>query len=113
MIVRKNEAKEFKNSNNCVAYEYLLNDEDINVALIKINGRYPEKGFVLNEISKEICFITKGGGKVVVEGKEIELNEGDAILILPNKKYFFEGNLEIVVSCTPTWKIEQHKLVEE
>lgn len=41
-IVRKNETREFKNSEQCIAIEYSLEDKDINGAVGKISGRYPE-----------------------------------------------------------------------
>ncbi|UCD04235.1 MAG: cupin domain-containing protein [Candidatus Woesearchaeota archaeon] len=111
MIVKKNSRIEHENSKKCIAYEYPMGDKDINVALIKINGRYPNEGEVTNEVVKELSFVAKGFGKVVIDKKEYTLEEGDAILILPKQKYFFEGDLELVISCNPAWYPEQHKQV--
>ena len=69
-IVRENESKKFKNIENCIATEYPLEDKDINMAVVKVTGRYPEKGRVTNLKCKELTYITRGSGKVVVEGKE-------------------------------------------
>jgi mannose-6-phosphate isomerase-like protein (cupin superfamily) len=87
-------------------------DKDINVAYVEIRGRYPDKGRVTNEVCKEMAYITEGKGKIVVEGEEIELNELDLILLEPGERYYWEGNLKMVVPCTPAWYPEQHKEVE-
>ena len=48
----------------------------------------------------------------MVEGKEVELQEGDMILIEPGERYFWDGNLTMFVPCTPAWYPGQHKKVE-
>lgn len=111
-IIRKNQTKKFQNSNTCTAIEYPMEDKDINGAIIELSGRYPEKGRVVNMKCKEIAYVIEGSGKVVVEGEEITLNEGDLVLIEPEEKYFWEGNLKMFVPCTPAWYPEQHKEIE-
>ncbi len=111
-IVYKNQVERFKNSESCTAFEYPLGDKDINGAVIELNGRYPGKGRVINLKCKELAYVIKGSGKVVVEGKEIKFQEGDLILIEPGEKYFWEGDLTMFVPCTPAWYPEQHKEVE-
>lgn len=111
-IVRKNQTKIFKNSDTCTATEYPLGDKDINGAVIEVKGRYPKKERVVNLKCKELAYIIKGSGKVVTEGKEIKLRKGDLILIEPEEKYFWKGNLTMFTPCTPAWYHEQHKEVE-
>lgn len=111
-IVRKNQTKEFKNSNQCTAIEYPLGDKDINGCVIKLNGRYPDKGCVVNTACKELAFITKGSGKLVVEEQTTSFSGGDLILIDKNEKYHWQGNCEMFVPCVPAWYPGQHKAVE-
>ncbi|MDO8663406.1 MAG: cupin domain-containing protein [Candidatus Wildermuthbacteria bacterium] len=111
-VVYKNQTKEFKNSDKCTAIEYPLGDKDINGAVIELTGRYPGKGRVINLRCKELAYVIKGSGKVVVEGKEVKLQEGDLILIEPGEKFFWEGNMTMFMPCTPAWYPEQHKEVE-
>ena len=40
-----------------------MKDEDLNGAVAKIDGRYPKKGRVVNQKSKELAFIAKLGMK--------------------------------------------------
>ena len=111
-VIHKDQAEKFKNSNTCTAIEYPLGDKDINGAIIELNGKYPEKGRVVNLKCKELAYVISGFGKAVVEGKEIKLQEGDLILIEPGEKYFWEGKLTMFVPCTPAWYSEHHKEIE-
>ncbi|MCX6758616.1 MAG: cupin domain-containing protein, partial [Candidatus Nealsonbacteria bacterium] len=78
-IIKKSQRNEFKNGAYCIAYEYPASDRDINGALIKLSGRYPEKGFAMNKISKELAYVIKGEGKVVIGEKEFLIAEGDLV----------------------------------
>lgn len=111
-IIHKNQTKIFKNSEACTAIEYPMEDKDINGAVIELNGRYPDKGRTVNLECKEMAYVIKGSGKLVVEGDEVKLNEGDLVLIEAGEKFFWEGNLTMFMPCTPAWYPEQHKEVE-
>lgn len=111
-LVKKSEAKSFQNSPVCTAYEYSLDDNDLNAAVIELKGRYPDSGRVVNKECKEIVHIIKGSGKVFINDNEIELNEGDQLLIEPNEKYYFDGEMTFIAPCAPAWYPEQHKEVE-
>jgi len=110
-IIRKNETKSYKNIDQCIAIEYPLGDKDINGAVIKLNGRYPDKGKTVNTNVKEMTYVIKGEGKIVVNNKEEKLKEGDLILIYPMEEYFWERNLEMFIPCTPAWTPQQHKII--
>ena len=111
-IVKKNQTIEFKNSETCVATEYPINDKDINIAVVKIiNDRYPQKGWAVNEVCKEMVYIISGKVVLTTESKTSELKTGDVVLLDPGEKYFWEGNCEMVVPCSPAWYPEQHKLL--
>jgi mannose-6-phosphate isomerase-like protein (cupin superfamily) len=111
-IIRAKEAKKNKNSDRCIAAEYPLEDKDINAAVVEVTGRYPEKGRVTNLKCKEILYITKGSGKIFIEGEAVDFNEGDEILIEPGEKYYWDCQATMVAACTPAWYPEQHKEVD-
>ena len=111
-VVYKRQTKRFKNSEVCTAIEYPLGDKDINGAVIELSGRYPDRGRVINLKCKELAYVIKGSGKVVVEGKEIKLKEGDMVLIEPKEKYYWEGKMIMFMPCAPAWHLEQHKEVK-
>jgi len=65
-----------------------MNDKDINGAVIELNGRYPKEGRAVNLKCKEMAYVIKGSCKLVLEGEETLLNEGDLILIKAGEKYY-------------------------
>lgn len=112
-IIRKSEREKYVNPTS-VVYEYPLGDKDINGAIAEINGRYPERGYAVNNECKELAYVVSGNGKIVVEGKEILLAQGDVVSIKAGEKYYWSGNMELFLACTPAWYPEQHKnIVDE
>lgn len=111
-VIHKTQTKEFKNSDVCTTIEYPLGDKYINGAVVELKGRYPDKGRVVNLKCKELAYVIKGSGRIVVEDKVIKLQEGDLVLIEPREKYFWEGNLVMFVPCIPAWYPEQHEEVK-
>ena len=111
-IIHKNQSQIHKNDEACLAAEYPMADKDINGAVIELTGRYPDKGRAVNLRCKILSYVISGNGKVVVEGEEVNLNQGDLILIEPGEKYFWQGNLKLFISSTPAWSPEQYKEVE-
>lgn len=111
-VVKKSDRIKHFNSSVCIAHEYTHNDKDISVAFIELTGRYPDKGRSINQICKMVILVAKGEGKVEVDGNTFMLNEGDAILIDPNQKYFLEGKMDLVISSHPAWYPEQYVKLE-
>ena len=99
---------ERKNSEHCVVTEFPIKDHDINFAIVKVLSRYPDSGFATNTVSKEIIYVQEGTGKVVVNDVGYALIKGDVVLISPNEKFYWDGNMTLHISCTPAFTPEQH-----
>ena len=112
-LVKLNEAKKFVNPKSCEVLEYELNDPDINCATAKITGRYPNTGYCMNEKCKELIYVINGTGTLNKENEIISFEKDDVILINKGEKYYWNGNCEIVMPCTPAWYPEQHKIIEK
>ena len=102
--------RSFTNSKVCTGIEYPLGDKDINATVIRLKGRYPDKGVALNIKCKEVAYVIKGSGKLTVGNKTVELKVGDVVLVDKGEKYFWEGNMELFMPSTPAWYPEQHKV---
>ena len=112
-IIKKSQTNIHKNSDNCVAHEYPFEHPDINMAIIELTDRYPESGYVLNEICTEIAYVMSGDAEVVFkDGTQVSLTVGDAILLEPNEPYYWNGTCTLCIPCTPAWNPDQHKVVE-
>ncbi len=56
-------------------------------------------------------YVLKGFGKLVTETQTAHLSAGDAILIPPGEKYYWEGNLTVAISAAPAWYPGQHRTI--
>lgn len=111
-IINFKDAEKFDNKTAAV-FEYNLNDKDINICYCKINGRYPIAGFAKNKKCKELAFVLSGEGLVNIENKTFKLQAKDVVLIDKNEKFFWEGNLELVLPCAPAWNVNQYETIEK
>lgn len=114
-IVKKEVAKTIKNSETSKLLEYSieLKEKDIDFCINRISGRYPEKGYCMNEKCKEICYILEGKGSINKKDESIEFNKGDVILINKGEIYYWDGNCKIIMVCTPAWYKKQCKLIDK
>ena len=112
-IIRNKEAVKGSNSDKCKTIEYSFNDKDIDLGIAEITGRYPESGYCVNLVSKELIYVLDGSGKLCFENESIEFTKGDAILIENNEKYYWDTTYcKVSMTCTPSWNNEQHKLID-
>jgi len=94
----------------CEVLEYPLDDKDINCAVAEINGRYPEKGYSTNQVCKELVYVIKGNGTLYIKnGKSVNFNQKDVILIDKGECFYWEGICTLILPCTPSWYPEQYE----
>lgn len=97
------------NSSTCTVHEYGAGG-NIDMAVANINGRYPEHGSVVNEVSDEAMYVIAGAGQIATNDTTVTVSEGDVVLIEAGEAYYFEGAaLKVAMSCTPPWSPDQHK----
>lgn len=97
---------------SCTVTEYALGHRNLDLAIAKINGRYPLEKWALNEISAELGYILEGNGKVVTEKGEQLLSKGDAVIIEAGEKYYWEGKMDVLLTCHPIWSPNQHQVID-
>lgn len=102
------------NSSTCTIYEYGGND-DIDGAVAKINGRYPQIGWAMNTEVSEIIFVLDGEGTLVTKDKEHRhtLEKNSMMLIEKGEAYHFEGKFRLFIACTPPWNSKQYVISEK
>ncbi len=107
--IQKSEATRIANSDQCEVLEYPFDEKDINGSVISVRGRYPESGYALNKVCKEIVYITRGSGVLgLSDGTQAGFKQGDSLLIDANEKFYWEGNFESYMACTPAFDPDQH-----
>ena len=112
-IIKSNDAEKGTDSNECKTIEYSFGDNDIDLGVATITGRYPEEGYCVNTICKELIYVLEGSGKIYFENESIEFSEGDSILIENNEKYYWKAKYcKVSMACTPSWSPEQYKVIQ-
>lgn len=111
-IIRQSDSVVFKNSATCEVNEYPFNDPDINIGTAKLDGRFPESGYLVNETVKEYVYVVSGSGKIVTKSQTIEINIGDVVFIPVGELYYWDAHCFLVMPCQPAWYPEQSKQVE-
>ncbi|MEC3979527.1 hypothetical protein [Amycolatopsis sp. H20-H5] len=111
-VRRSNEAIEYKNSGACLAYEYELPSDSVNAAVIELAGRYPDEGWALNTACTSLVHIVKGNGTISTAQTKEDLSTDDQVLLMPNEKYFFDGNMKLLYIASPAWTTEQAEHVK-
>lgn len=111
-ILIKHQTIERENSDKCIVTEYPIDDQMLDFAIVKLNGRYPDVKRATNLRCKEIVYVHEGKGSVEVDGHKQELSAGDVVLIESGEKFFWEGCMTLHIACAPAFTVEQHQMVE-
>ena len=111
-LSKKHQSVEKTNSAVCTVNEYHLNSDIFDIAVSKISGRYPDERRAVNQQCAELVYVIEGQGKIVINHEEHLLNTGDVVVIEAGEKYYWEGNLQLFLSCRPAWNKEQHQAVD-
>ena len=111
-LIKFKDAEQIKIATNCISVEYDFNEREIDLSTCKINGRYPQNGYCVNTIVKELALCEEGEGCLCLETEKVPFKKGDAVLIEVGEKYFWEGNFKLVITCSPAWTPDQHKIID-
>ena len=112
-LIKNSDAFKKSNGDKCDVFEYSFDDKEIDLGVAIIKGRYPEQGFCMNLVSKELIYVIEGTGVLYFEDSSIEFSKGDSILIDNNEKYYwFSEYCKVSMTCTPAWNKEQYKLIK-
>ncbi|MFH1280922.1 MAG: cupin domain-containing protein [Candidatus Beckwithbacteria bacterium] len=112
-LIKKNNKHKFSPYKGTIVWEYPTDNPDINGAVVEINGRYPDKGRVVNHKCQELVYVVKGKGRLVCEGKPTLFEKGDILIIDSGEKYYWQGDFTACVSNAPKWTPEQHETLED
>ncbi len=111
-IIKLENAEIFKNSEACEVSEYQFGDPDINIGTARLNGRFPESGWLVNEKVKEYAYVISGSGKIITKTSAVDFTEGDVIYIPIGELYYWEAHCSLVMPCAPAWYPEQSKNIQ-
>jgi len=111
-LVKASSSNKVAASASTTIYEYRMDNQAISGAVADIHGRYPEKGFAKNEISKELVYVLDGKGNVITPDGKQRIKRGDVVLLLNNELFAWEGNLRLFMATAPKFDPRQHTIEE-
>ena len=112
-IIRREESRRFEHGTACTAHEYATKETSLNIARIEVRGRFPSIGTMRNTKVKEIVYVEQGEGTVTINNVITSIQQGDVILYVENEEVFWEGELILIIACTPAWTPAQHEMIGE
>ncbi len=107
-IIPSSESKKIQATPTTTIWEFTMDDKSLSSAVSQINGRYPEQGFAINEICKEIAFVVSGSGHVITPHQARPINIGDLIFLDKRESFAWEGSLTLFMATTPKFDPKQH-----
>lgn len=110
-LVKKSQTNRLKTTNATTILEYLMEEDGVSGAVAKIHGNYPEKGFAVNEVCKELVYILRGSGQIVTESEQRAFETGDVIFINRRERFRWEGDFSMFMVTTPKFDPNQHKII--
>lgn len=104
---------EFENGSTCRGVGFAVKDLPLDIAYVSIHGRYPEKGWASNELIHEMAWVEKGEGNLLIkDNAPLPLQKGDAVVVKPGEQFAWQGELDIVIACSPPFDKNQYKIEE-
>lgn len=111
-FVQASDLKSISNGPTCTIQPIPIHDKEIDMAIARISGRYPQHGWAVNKICRMMGFVLEGTGKLGLKDRVVHLSANDSVLIMPGEKYYWEGNMTLLLPSTPAWSPDQYRLID-
>jgi len=105
-------SQQFTNSDTCQGESFTVSGAPLDMTLITIAGRYPA-GWARNKVCHEMVRVQSGKGTLLFrDGEVIELSTGDAVYVPAGNWFAWDGDMTIVMACSPAFSKEQYEIKE-
>ncbi len=111
-IVRKSDRLTLTPEPDVKIYEYETDDAFLSGAVAEIDGRYPDRGFCVNERLKELVYVIAGQGLLVFRNKSVPFEAGDTLFIDHGEAFAWEGQMTLYIATAPKFDPAQHKEID-
>lgn len=113
MFVKKESAQKFTISGGTKGVIYPSSPKgDQTIAVVEMDGVYPEKGYSLNDFCTETILMIEGKFEIEANGQVYNLKEGDALMIFPGTKYKIAGQGKAADFISPAWDKSQNHIID-
>lgn len=109
-IWKKGTGFKFRNSDDCHGEAFAEESALLDLAIIEVTGRYPDKGYLYNDEAHEMAYVSRGQGYFKQKGDEWQLlNVGDVVYFAPGERVAWRSeSMTIVVPCSPQFNPAKH-----
>lgn len=112
-IIRENEKRTLTPLAHVTIHEYDTHDPAISGATAVIKGRYPERGYVMNKVCKELVYILEGSGTLIMPSGSVSFAKGDELFIDAGEVYAWEGDMVVYMATTPLFDPAQYVEIDD
>ncbi|WP_456455020.1 cupin domain-containing protein [Methanopyrus sp.] len=92
----------------CGRVRELYSNDKVSVAEVSVQGEGEEH---YHRRTFEVYYVIDGRGKVVLNGRPVDVGPGDVVAIEPGIRHKVVGNLKMLVVCIPPFDPEDVYLV--
>lgn len=110
-IIQSSQTKKIQATPTTTIWEFIMEEKSISGAIAEIKDRYPEMGFVVNKVSKELAFVLSGSGYVITPTTKRPIGVGDLIFLDKEESFAWEGALTLFMANTPKFDPKQHIII--
>ncbi|MEK9143887.1 MAG: hypothetical protein AAB481_04670 [Patescibacteria group bacterium] len=112
-IIPSSQTNKIQATPTTTIWEFEMEEKAISGAIAQINGRYPEKGFVVNKVSKELVFVISGNGYIITPNQKRPIRVGGLVFLDKGETYAWEakGALTLFMATTPKFDPKQHIVI--
>lgn len=112
-IIPSSQTNKIQATPTTTIWEFMMKEKAISGAITQITDRYPEKGFAVNNLCKEIAFVVSGSGSIATPDQTRPIGVGDLIFIDKGESFAWEanGSLTLFMTTTPKFDPVQHKII--
>ena len=109
------EAKKIELGPTKTIYKYELPTKLFDISKMVVKGRHPEdsRKVILEKDCNFAMYVTRGEGKYLVNGEEINVVEGDVIFVPTGSTFACEGDFEYITVDVPAYYPEQSEEIEK
>lgn len=113
MFVKKEAAQEFSIPGGTRGRIYPSSPKgDQTIAMVEMDGVYPERGYSRNDFCTETIFMLEGFFELEADGKKYHLEAGDLFMVLPGMQYRISGKGRSIDFISPAWDKSQNHIIE-
>ena len=96
-VCSKKQAIGCRNGDNCVVTQFPMANEELDMAVVEVTGRFPERGCAINHKVAEMVYIQSGSATITVDGAVRSLEVGETVLIEAGEAYFWDGTFTGII----------------